>query len=220
MRFYRCDLRGPHELPQRRSLALVSILPCLAPAEIANALHSRDFRSSAIFEFFNTIRQKMTYRGIGCPRAPVQLFRESIVALGPASFRPTSSVAKLSALGDDSPPDCLLAGIRQSPSSNPRAHTALEDKEKLAHPIRFERVTFAFGGQRSGAQTISWSGRMYARRLSQGAKRNALQRRCEIDPLSGTSCTSVDDNHMSLPRVELDNINQPDDRRLKPARLP
>ena len=91
----------------------------------------------------------MTYRGIGCPRAPVQLFRESIVALGPASFRPTSSVAKLSALGDDSPPDCLLAGIRQSPSSNPRAHTALEDKEKLAHPIRFERVTFAFGGQRS-----------------------------------------------------------------------
>jgi hypothetical protein len=25
---------------------------------------------------------------------------------------------------------------------------------------------------------------------------------------------------MSLPRVELDNINQPDDRRLKPARLP
>jgi len=74
----------------------------------------------------------MTYRGIGCPRAPVQLFRESIVALGPASFRPTSSVAKLSALGDDSPPDCLLAGIRQSPSSNPRAHTALADKEKLA----------------------------------------------------------------------------------------
>jgi hypothetical protein len=55
----------------------------------------------------------------------------SIVALGPASFRPTSSVAKLSALGDDFPPDCcLLAGIRQSPSSSPRAHTALEDKEK------------------------------------------------------------------------------------------
>jgi hypothetical protein len=24
-------------------------------------------------------------------------------------------------------------------------HTALEDKEKLAHPTRFERVTFAFG---------------------------------------------------------------------------
>jgi hypothetical protein len=43
-------------------------------------------------------------------------------------------------------------------------------------------------------------------------QRNALQRRCEIDPLSGTSCTSVDDYHMSLPRVELDNVNQPDDR--------
>jgi hypothetical protein len=81
-------------------------------------------------------------------------------------------------------------------------------------------LTHAFGGQRSGAQTISWSRRMYARRLSQAAKRNALQRRCEIDPLSGTSCTSVDDYRMSLPRVELDNINQPDDRRLKPARLP
>jgi len=59
---------------------------------------------------------------------------------------------------------------------------------------------------------------MCARRLSQAAKRNALQSRCEIDPFSGTSCTSVDDYH--LPRVELDNINQPDARRLKPARLP
>jgi hypothetical protein len=57
---------------------------------------------------------------------------------------------------------------------------------------------------------------MYARRLSQAAERNALQ----INPLSGTSCTTVDNYHMSLPRVELDNINQPDDRRLKPARLP
>jgi len=82
----------------------------------------------------------------------------------------------------------------------------------MAHPTRFERMTFAFGGQRLGAQAISRSPRMYARRLSQAAKRNALQRRCEIDPLSGTSCTSVDDDHMSLPLVELDNINQPDDR--------
>ena len=56
--------------------------------------------------------------------------------------------------------------------------------------------------------------------LSQAAKRNALQKRCEIDPLSGTSCTSVRRYHMSLPRVELDNLNQPDDRRFKPARLP
>src|SRR5258705_13815291 len=42
---------GPHQLPQRRSLALVSILQSLAAAEIANALHLRDFRSPAIFEF-------------------------------------------------------------------------------------------------------------------------------------------------------------------------
>src|SRR5437660_8670162 len=73
----------------------------------------------------------MRYRGFGCQRAPIQLFMESIVALGPASFRPTSLVAKLSALGDDFPPDCLLAGIRQSPSSSPRTHTVLEGPRKI-----------------------------------------------------------------------------------------
>jgi hypothetical protein len=31
-------------------------------------------------------------------------------------------------------------------------------------------VTFAFGGQRSGAQTISWSRRMYARRFISGGQ--------------------------------------------------
>jgi hypothetical protein len=35
--------------------ALVSSLQNLAAAEIANAQHLRDFRSPAIFEFFNTI---------------------------------------------------------------------------------------------------------------------------------------------------------------------
>jgi hypothetical protein len=45
---------GPHQLPQKRSLALVSIPESLATAEIANALHLRDFQSPAIFEFFNT----------------------------------------------------------------------------------------------------------------------------------------------------------------------
>jgi hypothetical protein len=45
------------DLPQKRSLALVSILPRLAAAEIANALHLLDFRSPAIFEFFNTRRK-------------------------------------------------------------------------------------------------------------------------------------------------------------------
>src|SRR5664279_1606192 len=33
----------PHQLPQKQSLALVSILQSLAAAEIANALHLRDF---------------------------------------------------------------------------------------------------------------------------------------------------------------------------------
>jgi len=44
--------------PQKRSLALVSILQHLAAAEIAIALRLRDFRSPAIFEFFNTIRHE------------------------------------------------------------------------------------------------------------------------------------------------------------------
>jgi len=45
-------------LPQKRSLALVSILQGIAAAEIINTLHLRDFRSRAIFEFFNTIGPK------------------------------------------------------------------------------------------------------------------------------------------------------------------
>jgi hypothetical protein len=46
---------GPHELPQNRPLALASILHRLVAAKIADTLHLRDFRSPAIFEFFNTI---------------------------------------------------------------------------------------------------------------------------------------------------------------------
>jgi hypothetical protein len=32
-------------------------------------------------------------------------------------------------------------------SFGPGAHIPLQSKEKLAHPIRFERVTFAFGAR-------------------------------------------------------------------------
>src|SRR5256885_4797993 len=53
---------GPYQLPQKRSLALVSILRSLAAVGIANVLHSRDFRSPAIFEFFNTIDPQETFR--------------------------------------------------------------------------------------------------------------------------------------------------------------
>jgi hypothetical protein len=48
-------------MPQKRPLALVSILQSLAAAEIANMRHLRDFRSTAISEFFNTIRQKRPF---------------------------------------------------------------------------------------------------------------------------------------------------------------
>ena len=50
---------------------------------------------------------------------------------------------------DDFPPDCLLARTRQSRSFWPRTHIALNNKRQMAHPTRFEHVTFAFGGQRS-----------------------------------------------------------------------
>jgi hypothetical protein len=54
----RCEVR---DHINKRSLALAPILQSLAAAEIANALHLRDFRSAAIFEFFNTIGAKRTF---------------------------------------------------------------------------------------------------------------------------------------------------------------
>jgi hypothetical protein len=55
-------IEGPHQLPQKRSLTLVSILQRLAAAEITDALRLRDFPSPAIFEFFNTIGAKQSLR--------------------------------------------------------------------------------------------------------------------------------------------------------------
>jgi hypothetical protein len=37
--------------------------------------------------------------------------------------------------------------MTQSWSFSPGTHIPLKNKKKLAHPTRFERVTFAFGGQ-------------------------------------------------------------------------
>jgi hypothetical protein len=68
VRLSRCEVRDPHQLPQKRSLTLVSILQSLAAAEIANALCLRDFRSAAIFEFFNTICQEQTALMMQCGR--------------------------------------------------------------------------------------------------------------------------------------------------------
>jgi hypothetical protein len=42
-----------------------------------------------------------------------------------------------------------LTRMTQSWSFSPGKHIPLQNKKKLAHPTRFERVTFAFGGQRS-----------------------------------------------------------------------
>jgi len=44
--------------------------------------------------------------------------------------------------------DCLLTRTRQNAILGLNARIALKNKEELAHPTRFERVTFAFGGQR------------------------------------------------------------------------
>jgi hypothetical protein len=54
---------------------------------------------------------------------------------------------KLSAFGDDFPPNRLLTRMTQSWSISPGAHIPLKNKKKLAHPTRFERVTFAFGAR-------------------------------------------------------------------------
>jgi hypothetical protein len=43
----------------------------------------------------------------------------------------------------------LLARMRRSYNFGLTAHNGLENKKKLAGPTRFERVTFAFGEQRS-----------------------------------------------------------------------
>jgi hypothetical protein len=37
--------------------------------------------------------------------------------------------------------------MTQSWSFSPGAHIPLKNKKKLAHPTRFERVTFAFGAR-------------------------------------------------------------------------
>jgi hypothetical protein len=71
---------GPHQLSQKRSLALVPILQSLAAAEIANALHLRDFRSAVIFEFFNTIDPRRTSKLYG--QARNWLFLQLRAAIG------------------------------------------------------------------------------------------------------------------------------------------
>jgi hypothetical protein len=45
--------------------------------------------------------------------------------------------------------DCLLTRTRQNAILGLNARIALKNKEELAHPTRFERVTFAFGGHGS-----------------------------------------------------------------------
>ena len=67
----------------------------------------------------------------------------------------TCAPGLLSCVASDFPSSRLRTRTTQSWSFSPDAHIPLQNKEKLAHPTRFERVTFAFGGQRSGAQTIS-----------------------------------------------------------------
>src|ERR1700676_2406226 len=56
---------GPHELPQKRSLALVSILPCLAAAEIAKCATFARFSESRDFRVFQHNRHLADIDGRG-----------------------------------------------------------------------------------------------------------------------------------------------------------
>jgi hypothetical protein len=68
-------------LPQKRSLALVSILQGVAAAEIINTLHLRDFRSRAIFEFFNTICHVRTFGKVRREAVPALLMPHYVLSL-------------------------------------------------------------------------------------------------------------------------------------------
>jgi hypothetical protein len=62
VRLTRCDVRDHINYRKNRPLAFVLILQNLTAAEIANMRRLRDFRSPAIFEFFNTIGAKLSFR--------------------------------------------------------------------------------------------------------------------------------------------------------------
>jgi hypothetical protein len=62
VRVPRCELRDHINCRKNDRWPLVSILQGVAAAEIINTLHLRDFRSRAIFEFFNTIGAKRPLR--------------------------------------------------------------------------------------------------------------------------------------------------------------
>jgi hypothetical protein len=68
---------------------------------------------------------------VACERQSNHLWQRS-----PFLERPVSNqhwqFADLSALGDDFPPDLLLARMRQSWSFSPGAHITLQNKKKLA----------------------------------------------------------------------------------------
>ena len=59
----------------------------------------------------------------------------------------TCAPGLLSCVASDFPSSRLRTRMTQSWSFSPGTHIPLQNKKKLAHPTRFERVTFAFGGQ-------------------------------------------------------------------------
>jgi hypothetical protein len=69
----RCEVRVHINDRENDHRGLVSFLRSLAAAETANPLHLREFRSPAIFEFFNTIGAKRTrspmLMSAKCPQA-------------------------------------------------------------------------------------------------------------------------------------------------------
>jgi hypothetical protein len=59
----------------------------------------------------------------------------------------TCAPGLLSCVASDFPSSRLRIRMTQSWSFSPGTHISLQNKKKLAHPTRFERVTFALGEQ-------------------------------------------------------------------------
>jgi hypothetical protein len=90
VRRFRCEVRRHMNYRKNDRRALVWILQRLAAAEIANALHLRDFRSPAIFEFLTKtqsgVKQTSDFKGVDRlsrqPNSDIDLTERFVISHG------------------------------------------------------------------------------------------------------------------------------------------